>query len=72
MPATVSGSGPVVVAVPAVLLPALLSSSPVWGAVLLLAGPACGLAVGTLVRRYVARLWAQRATDVLQVVPAAV
>jgi len=56
----------------ALLVPAPISSSAVWGAVLLVVGPAYGLAVGALIRRYAARLWAQRATEVLQVVSAAV
>ena len=51
----------------ALLVPALRSDGPVWGLLLLVAGPAYGLAVGELVRRATARAWAQRGPDVVQV-----
>jgi ABC-2 type transport system permease protein len=53
------------------LLPALLLPSRALGLALLVVGPAYGLAVGAVLRRQTARLWADRAPEVLQVLAAA-
>jgi ABC-2 type transport system permease protein len=55
----------------ALLLPALLVPSRVFGVALLVVGPAYGLAVGAFLRRKVASRWADRAPEVLQVLAAA-
>jgi len=52
------------------LVPALRTENPVWDILLLVVGPAYGLALGELVRRAAARAWAARAPDVLQVLAA--
>ncbi len=55
----------------ALLLPALVTGRPAWGLALLVVGPAYGLGVGAVLRRYAARAWARRGPEVLQLLAAA-
>lgn len=54
----------------ALLVPALRFDSPVWDVLLLVGGPAYGIALGEVVRRATARTWAVQAPEVLQVLAA--
>ena len=54
----------------ALLVPAVRSGSRVWDVLLLVGGPAYGIALGEVVWRATARTWAVQAPDVLQVLAA--
>ena len=55
----------------ALLVPGLVTGSPIWGLALLLVGPGYGWLIGGSFRRAAARAWAARAPEVLQVLSTA-
>jgi len=55
----------------ALLVPGLVTGSPLWGIALLVVGPGYGWLIGVVVGRIAARRWAERGPEVLQVLTAA-